>query len=56
MASPGKRNSRFQKTRVITRIIAEANNGDDLVESILKTAINRTLPYKSIRAQRIGID
>ena len=33
------------------RIVAEVNNGGDLVERLLRT-IDRTIPYKAVRATR----
>ena len=35
-----------------TRIIAEDNAGGDMVKSTLKNAVERTLPYKGIKARR----
>ena len=35
-----------------TRIIAEDNAGGDMVKSTLKNAVDRTLPYKGIKARR----
>ena len=35
-----------------TRIIAEDNVGGDMVKSTLKNAVERTLPYKGIKARR----
>ena len=35
-----------------TRIIAEDNVGGDMVKSTLKNAVDRTLPYKGIKARR----
>ena len=35
-----------------TRIVAEDNVGGDMVKSTLKNAVDRTLPYKGIKARR----
>ena len=35
-----------------TRIVAEDNAGGDMVNSTLKNAVERTLPYKGIKARR----
>ena len=35
-----------------TRIVAEDNAGGDMVKSTLKNAVDRTLPYKGIKARR----
>ena len=35
-----------------TRIIAEDNVGGDMVKSTLKNSVERTLPYKGIKARR----